>query len=179
MRRLMLAASLVLAGCASPQARLALPPEPTMITPRPGATIPVARQYAEIVVRAYLAEAGERREVGGATCTLAAPSYTAAFRTPARVVVPVPAAGAPALDVACRTGTLSGSARRGVVRAPVAWDPVWRRSPWGYWDDPFYRPWHRDPWRRSELTLGLELGPPGWERRRGAAYYPDVAVDLR
>jgi hypothetical protein len=185
MRLLVLATALVLAGCTAGPARLALPPEPTMIEPRAGAAIPATRQYSEMIVRAFVEGPEGRREVGGATCALSAPAYSASFRTPARVVVPVPATGAPALDIDCRAGALAGSVRRGVVREPLAWDPAWRRSPWGYWDHPYYGPIWDDPWRRprSSVALGVDLGGPGWDPWRGpirgGAYYPDAAVTLR
>jgi hypothetical protein len=185
MRKLVLVVAMLGAGCAgTTRTGLPLPAEPVAVTPRAGASLPVTRSYSEIVVRTFLRdEENRRREVGGATCRVDAPAFAAEIRSPARVLVPVPRAGAPALDVTCIAGELSGAARRGIVREPR--DPFWNDPFWpSPWGDPFWRPWPGDPYwdRRSGVSVGVGIGTgPGWGRwpRRGGAYYPDVEVELR
>jgi hypothetical protein len=178
---------LAVAGCAANQTggKLPLPAEPVAVSPRQGGTVPATRTFSEVQVRAFLTdETGARREVGGAECSLEAPSYQARFASPGRVLVPVPRSGAPAIEVACRANGLSGGARRGVVRD-------WGARGWDYgpWYDPFWGPrWPGDPFwgaPRSGVSVGLAVGDPGWgwgppwPRGRVAPFYPDVEVDLR
>lgn len=183
MRALLAALAIgLLAGCAgASRDGIPLPAEAVAVTPRPGAAIPVARQHSEVIVRAFLRdETGARREVGGADCLLAAPHFEARFRSPGRVVVPVPERGAPALDIHCRAAGLEGSARRGVVRDRPR---GWAGHPW---HDPFWGPrWPGDPFwgePRSGVSIGVTIGDPLWDPwwpRRGRAFYPDVEVELR
>src|SRR5690606_13800044 len=84
------------AGCATTprEAGLPLPPEPVRVTAAEGQAIPVARSYSEILVRTYVEDGpGRRRELGGADCRLVVGDYEARFRSPGRVLVPVPERG--------------------------------------------------------------------------------------
>jgi hypothetical protein len=174
---------LLIAGCAPQQAHLGLPAEPVPVSPRPGLALPLPIFYDEVQVRAFLTDqAGQRREVGNASCRLQTPGYTAEFSTPARVVVPVFRAGNPALDVTCRAGEREGATRRVLLRRPV-----------GHYPSPWYGPrrWPGDPYfphgGRSGVWVGVEIGDPGWGwgwddpwwPRRAAPTYPNIEVQLQ
>lgn len=173
----------LLAGCAAGTTpRLPLPAEPIPVRAQEGASIPVASSYSEVLVRTFVEDAeGRRREVGGAGCRLEVGSFGVAFPSPGRVLVPVPAGGAPVLGVGCTAGALQGTARRAPTRAwadpyPFAWRYPWGR-PYGWLGDPYRGP-------RSRIWLGAGVGDPLWPRgayRRGAFVtgYPDVEVLLR
>lgn len=173
-----------LAGCATTprEAGLPLPPEPVRVTAAEGQAIPVARSYSEILVRTYVEDGpGRRRELGGADCRLVVGDYEARFRSPGRVLVPVPERGGPVLGVGCRAGELEGTARRGVVRERVADHPYW-----GPYHGGWYGPWWGDPYYRRRSGAWLAGAPywydpywgPRWRRDRVAGY-PDVEVILR
>lgn len=172
------AAVVALAGCAGglPEAGLPLPPEPVRVAPSAGGAMPVAESYSEVLVRTYIEDGqGQRRELGGAECRLAVGAYEARFRSPGRVLVPVPERNAPVLGVGCRAGAVEGTARRGLVRERVAGYPyygAWHR-PW--WHDPFYR-------RYSGAWLASDIYDPYWDprwRRGRIVGYPDVEVILQ
>jgi hypothetical protein len=173
---------LLLAGCASQQGRLGLPPEPVPVAAREGLSLPLPLFYDEVQVRAFVTDAaGQRREVGNAECRLETAGYTAAFRTPGRVVVPVYWTGSPPLDVTCRAGEATGAARRS-----LAWRTAGAYRPWGWYGDP-YRPYGRG----SGVSIGIGIGNPGWGwggwggwgdpwwPERAAPFYPNIEVDLR
>jgi hypothetical protein len=180
---LSLGLGLLLAGCAPQQARMGLPPEPVPVAPREGLALPLPLFYDEVRVRAFLRdEAGQRREVGNAACRLETPGYTATFRTPGRVVVPVWGVGSPALEVTCRAGELAGATRRSLVWRPAGPYPYYGPRRWP--GDPFH------PYgRRSGVWVGVEVGDPGWWGwdgwgdpgwpHRAAPAYPNIEVELR
>jgi hypothetical protein len=153
----MFGSAALLAGCAT-----GVPVERSVVVS--GARFEAVRGEADLLVRSYVAdEAGERREVLGATCDVRSSLYEATLVTPSRLVVPNFGPQSPELSFACRAGELAGTAQRDVVT-------YWRDAP-GYWGypGPFYGPFGPDLW-----------GGWGWY---GPAYpvsgYPDVAVQLR
>lgn len=107
MRQGIWAAVLALAGCAAGGGGDASLP---VVRPAPvkGATLPVARGEADLVVRAVTAGA-PGQEIAGATCTASSAYFAASFTPPARLLVPDFGAAAPAITVACQAGTAKGS----------------------------------------------------------------------
>jgi hypothetical protein len=175
----------LLGGCAATtEPSLPLPPEPVAVEPAAGGSIPVARSYSEVIVRTFVETAqGDRREVGGAECLLEAANYGARFRSPGRVLVPVPRVNVPILGVACEAGEFTGVARRAPARLWA--DPY--RFRYGYpYGWPYRYGWHDDPFwgPRSGIWLGATFGDPywsygSWGRRGLVTGYPDVEVLLR
>jgi hypothetical protein len=160
-----------LGACAAPP-RLALPPEPVAVVSRTG-ELPLSRVQNEIVVRAFLVDAeGMGREVGGADCRLETDRFLAEFRSPGRVVVPVMAVSAPALEVTCRAGEREGFTRQ----------PLLRR-----WISPYpdgFETWRSDPWGQGAgAWIGLPGDPPWrggwWGPGPYGVFYPDVTVRIR
>jgi hypothetical protein len=164
-----LGSAALLAACATAPG-LPVRPELVGVTGADGIA-PVARLHSEIVVRTYLEDASGRREVGGADCVLETAIYSAAFRTPARVLVPVYGAGSPTLRFACRADGLRGAAAQRMLSQPVG---PYDGSPWGY------------PYGGFDTGVVVSVGGPVYWGDRygyyGAAvryfYYPDVGVRL-
>jgi hypothetical protein len=159
----------LLAACAAAP-RLPVRPELVGVTGADGVA-PSARLHSEIIVRTYLTDAAGRREVGGADCALRTAIYSAEFRTPARVLVPVFGAGSPPLRFSCRTGALRGSRVQRMLSQPAG-------------------PYYREPgiYPYGGFVAGMVVsfdGPVYWGDRYGYYgpparffYYPDVDVHL-
>lgn len=175
MRRLAgLIALVVVAACAA-QPRLPVRPELVGVTGADGVA-PVARLHSEIVVRSFIRDPEGRREVGGADCTIDTALYSARFRTPGRVLVPVYGAGSPALRVSCRAEALQGTRVQRMLSQPIG--PYYDGSPGMY---PYGYPY-------GGIGTGVVVsvgGPVYWGDRYGYYgprpryfYYPDVDVYL-
>jgi hypothetical protein len=91
---------------------------------RPGVTLPLAGGEAQLVVRAVPAGV-PNQELRGAACTASSPFFTAAFTSPAVVLMPDYGTSAPPVSVTCRSGTMSGTA----VAQPEA---LWQRGMGGW-----------------------------------------------
>jgi hypothetical protein len=107
MRRVVLLIAVVsLAGCAAPAGR----DLPSVIgSPVPGAApAPLARGEADFTVRTVSRGASGREfEIGGIDCTATSGDAVAAFRSPARVILPDTGQG---IRVVCAGGGRSGEA---------------------------------------------------------------------
>lgn len=164
MRRITpLLAALALAGCAS----AGLPLRETVAVP--AGRLNAVQGQADVVVRSFITdEAGQSREVGGATCEVSSILFSTRLQTPGRLVFPGFGPQSPTLQIDCRAGPLAGSSEASVqtrfVRAPGAWPGpgLYGAGGWG------------GAW-------GPGWGNPGWGG--GPSYvtfvYPDVAVPLR
>ena len=152
MRRVAVAAAAGLAACAS-----GVPVERQTVVP--GSRFDAVQGEAALVVRAFLPEeAGERREVIGATLHVVSSLYSAELVTPSRLVVPNFGPQSPELSVDCTAGELAGSGSARIVTQ-------WREAP-GYWGS------------RGASTGRYALGwygGPGYP----VSDYPDLAVILR
>jgi hypothetical protein len=152
MRSLAIVTALALAGCAG-----GVPEERQTVVS--GTRFDAVQGEAAFVVRTFLPdEAGERREVVGARCTVTSSLYETEVVTPSRLVVPNFGPQSPEIAVACAAGELAGSGTARIVTR-------WREAP-GYWGSPwgFYRPY----------AWGW-YGGPGYP----ISDYPDLAVVMR
>ena len=98
----------IVAACAAPG------PAPSgaatvRAAPVNGATLPLARGEARLVVRAVPA-AAPADEIAGASCRAESQYFSASFQSPAVVLFPDYGSQAPTVSVTCRAGSLSGTA---------------------------------------------------------------------
>jgi hypothetical protein len=154
-------AGAVLAGCAA-----GVPVERQVVVP--GERFLAVQGEAAFFVRTFLVpEDGERREVVGATCTVASSLYSAELVTPSRLVVPNFGPQSPELDVTCTAGAWSGGGKARIVTR-------WNEPP-GYWGSP------AGAWGPG-WGPGWGWGGAGWGWG-GPAYassdYPNLNVTLR
>ncbi len=152
--------ALLLGACAS-----GVPVERQVVVQ--GGRFDAVRGEAGLLVRTFVDEGDQRREVIGADCDIVSSLYAARLVTPSRLVVPNFGPQSPQLTATCRTGNLNGSGTIGILTR-------WQQPP-GYWGYPgglWRGPWG-DPW-------GWGGGPWGWG---GPGYpiseYPDLFVTLR
>lgn len=149
-----LAATLVLAGCAS-----GVPVDRTVIVP--GGRFTAVQGEADLTVRTVLPANGG--EVVGATCDVSSSLYKTQVVTPTRLVVPNFGPQSPELFLSCRAGDLAGRANVGIVT-------IWQDGAWGYpgvYGGPWRGPW-AGPW-------GPGWGWPGYPVSR----YPNVRVVMQ
>lgn len=158
-------AALALGGCAAG----GLPLRETVAVP--AGRFEAVQGQAEVVVRSFITdEAGQTRELGGASCEVTSILFSTRLQTPGRVVFPGFGPQSPTLDIDCRAGELAGSAEVAVegqwVRMPGAW-PGPGPWPYGYggWGGPWGGPWAGGAWG----------GGPSYV----TFVYPDVNVPLR
>jgi hypothetical protein len=122
-QRMVYGVMLVLAGCVAPAGTPAGLPT-VRAEARPGAALPAARGETQLVVRTVPADmAGP--ELQGSACRAESPYFTAAFASPAVILLPDYGSAAPPVTVSCRAGSASGTA----VAQPEA---VWSRG-FGGW----------------------------------------------
>jgi hypothetical protein len=163
MRVAILAAALVLGGCAGgevagfgpkvrgggwglPATRAAAPPD---------AITPPGRRELGLAVRTFAFETdGSRVEIGGASCRIEAGALRATMATPGRLVIPDLGPDAPVVRAECTAGTLAGAA---AVAPDFAWIPGGGNPP-----------------QRVVWGMGWSFG----FEKVGPVRYPDLGVAL-